>query len=350
MHLIRSKSVTLADVAREAGISKATASLALKGDPRTAARTRQAVLQAARKLRYEPNLLAQNWSKGRSYSTIGLFAPGLDLGVRTEKLQTIQGLLSERGFDVPVYVYGIPIRPKRSDQAALMSTVRRQKPRAVICNAANDLQPETLRELVRYREEGGLLLSYDDPLALDCDQVLFDREDNTYQAARHLLELGHRRMAFCLHGYNALQHPRLAGFRRALGEFGLETREDWIFSEIGYEAAGAKLAARFLDLADRPTGICIVNDLAAATFVNEVQRAGLRVPEDVSVVGHDDTPAARYCAVPLTTVSHPATEIAHAVVDLLTTRLEGSSEPETQRIVLQGALVRRASAAPPQAL
>ena len=85
---------------------------------------------------------------------------------------------------------------------------------------------------------------------------------------------------------------RLRGFRRALAEVGLPMREEWFFQNPTYERGGAEMARRFLAMRDRPTALCIVNDYVALAFVVEVMRAGLRVPEDVSVVSHDDQPIA----------------------------------------------------------
>lgn len=342
--------VTLEDVARAAGISKATASLALNGRECIAPDTRRLVREAAERLGYEANVLAQNWSRGGCLTTIPILLSGLDLGVRTQKLQHIQAEIARRGYDVPVYVYGIPGKGDSSDPTALVSTIRRQRPRALLCNIESELRPETMAELNRYRDEGGTLLCYDYAVPLECDQVLFDREDNTYRATCHLQEHGHREIGFCFHGDPTPVNPRLNGFRRALRESGAEYRPDWTFFERGYEAAGARLAERFLALpaGDRPTALCIVNDAVASAFINQVRNAGLNVPGDVSVVGHDDSRAAAYCAVPLSSARHPVDEIAEAVVSLLFERVEGDSSGP-RRVALQGTVTARASVAPPRA-
>lgn len=353
--------VTLGDVARAAGISKATASLALNGKECIAPETRRLVRETADRLGYEANVLAQNWSRGGCRTTVAFFVSGLDLGVRTQKLQRIQAKVARRGFDVPVYVNGVPGQGESSDQAALMSTIRRQRPRAILCNvdthtppeasAADSFLPRTLAEMRRYIDEGGILVCYDSPVPLECDQVVFDREDNTYRGTRYLLEQGHRDIGFCLHGFFDPLGPRLHGFRRAMDEFGAPVRPEWLFFERGYEEAGGRLAEKVLALAERPTAMCVVNDVVASAFINMVRRAGLRVPEDVSVVGHDDSRAAAFCAVPLTSVSHPVDAIAEAVTDLLFRRIEGEgfAEAPARTLVLQGEVAVRESAAPPPA-
>jgi DNA-binding LacI/PurR family transcriptional regulator len=106
------------------------------------------------------------------------------------------------------------------------------------------------------------------------------------------------------------------------------------------------MASYFLSLKNKPTAVCIVNDYAALAFISEVQRAGVRVPDDVSVVGHDDRPIARYCNVPLTSVSHPVAEIAENVVNVLLDRLNGDCDAPYRTVTVRGGLVIRESSAP----
>ena len=85
------------------------------------------------------------------------------------------------------------------------------------------------------------------------------------------------------------------GFARALGEFGVPVRDEWFFRNSNYELGGAEMALRFLTLPERPSAVCIVNDYVALAFTVEIMRAGLRVPQDVSIISHDNQPIASYC-------------------------------------------------------
>ncbi len=139
---------------------------------------------------------------------------------------------------------------------------------------------------------------------------------------------------------------RKQGVRRALAEFRLKLRPEWVLRSGMYEEGGARLAENYLALRRRPTALCIVNDVTAAFFVQQLMRRGLRVPDDVSVVGQDDTPAAAHCFVPLSTVAQPVNEVAEGVCELLKQRLDGSHEPP-QKLVVRGRLVQRESVAAP---
>jgi DNA-binding LacI/PurR family transcriptional regulator len=340
-----SRANTIYDLARATGLSKTTVSSALSGSGRISPATREVVLEAARRMQYEGNYYAQRLKK-RCLRTIGLFSLDLDIGVETHKIKIIQRLLAGRGYDVPIYSYGSYGGGEEVDQKALLSTLRRQRPQAIVCSLSG-LEADTLQELARYVEEGGIVVcyGYSDQEIEGYDQVIFDENDNTYQAARYLLELGHHEIGFYIPGVRRRHEPRLAGFCRALDEFGATTRSDWTFSSDElYEEGGGAVAARFMALEQRPSAMCIVNDHAASAFVNEVQRGGLTVPRDLSIVSHDDSPVARYSVVPLTTVSHPVEAIARNIVNFLCSRLEGLYDGVPRRVIIKGQLMVRDSA------
>jgi LacI family transcriptional regulator len=315
--------------------------MALNGNTSISPATREAVLQAAAKLGFEPNVHAKRLT-GRAPSVIGLFCASLEWSSGVRKLQSIQHLLTEHGFDVPVYIG----TGNSTVQESLMANLRQQQPRALLCDS-NSLVPAVRESLEQYRHRGGIVVTYDREIAgLDGDCVVFDREDNTYQAVRHLLELGHRRIGFYNNGGSPRSEPRWAGLVRAMTEFGAALPPDeWLFSGM-YEEGGAQLARDFLALKERPTALCIINDYAATAFVTTVQRAGLRVPHDVSVVSSANMPIAEHGSVPLTSMTYPYQTIARDVVNLLLYRLENTEGGPTQKILVGSELIQRESAIP----
>lgn len=346
----RQKPTTIWDVAARAGVSKSTASRALMGQSNISDGARDAVLLAAQDLGFEPNRNAQNLRSGQGNATIGLFSPILDLGVGTRKMQAIQHLLGTKGYVVPIHAYvyrqiGAPLAPEE-----LLRGLLRDCPRAVVCNTADASLPAICHELERYAAQGGVAVCYDwEPLAV-ADSVIFDREDNSYRAVRHLIELGHRDIGF--YSARGPLSPRWCGAQRALQEVGLSLPREWSFvppNVMEFEEGAVELAAQFLALRERPTAMCIVNDHAAAAFTSEVMRAGVRVPDDLSIVGHDDAFIARCAPVPLTTVSHPIDALAEAVVEMLESRLKGQYTGPPRQQFVRGQLIERQSTAPPKA-
>ncbi len=343
----RGGAVTMADVARMAGVTKMTVSFAINNTGRVSEKTRAIVMEAAQQLGYEPNPHAQNLSNGRSNNTIGLFSLWFDFGVGTQKIQFIQSALNRSGFDVPMYGMGLHDQYSEQVQADAIASIRRQRPRGLIC-FTNGLKPKALDELRRYQHEGGVLVSYDYPTDLDCDSVLFDRVDNTYRAAKHLTDLGHRKLGYADHGFVRSEGPRVIGFKRAVEEADAEWRPEWLMearSLRDYAQGGRLLAEQYLALRDRPTAMCIVNDYSALVFVSELQRAGLRCPDDVSVVGHDDHAMSAFASVPLSSVSHPSESIAQNAAQFLLSRLSGEYDGPARTFTARGELIARQSSA-----
>ncbi len=339
-------------------MDKSTVSNALSGKGNVSAKTRARIATVARELGYEPNPLAQRLATGHRNETICLFSGVLDTGITTDKVLLIQQALSEWELEAPIYACGKLSREPARTQLAQMRQLRRQQPLAILC-AAQLVDISVYAELDAYRKDGGLVISYDTPSPLDSDQVIFDREDNTYQAARHLLLQGHRRIAIGLSRLvwrptfpeGDTQQQRLNGFARALEEFGITPRPEWQFRHGSYEIGGEEMARQFLSLppCERPTGLCIINDHVALAFMAEVIRAGVRIPQDLSVIGHDNQPIAAYCPVPLTSMTQPTERIANTVVEMLMDRIRGgAASTAPQRVTITSELVQRASVAPPK--
>lgn len=362
--LIKEKAPTLHDLAAAVGLHMSTVSLALSGKGTISAATRQRVLATAREIGYQPNPLAQRLASSTSNTLVCILSSPLDLGLRTYKLVRIQNQLVERSLEVPIYTYaGPPKEPQDSPEEAHVVEIQQvrqiclQRPRAIVCAGAV-IHPTAFPELESYQREGGIVVSYDIQTPLECDQVLFDREDNAYQATRCLLEHGHRKIGIAMSvppswSSDAQFQPwtsRLRGFQRALAEFGVPLRDEWLFLHAtGYEEGGEDLARRFLSLADRPTGLCIVNDYVALAFMVQVMRAGVRIPEQVSIVGHDNQRIASLCPVPMTSATHPADEIADRIVAMLTERIRGYDGPPRTEILRGEFVTRKSVAAPPRA-
>jgi DNA-binding LacI/PurR family transcriptional regulator len=306
--------VTIQDIARSTGVSVATVSGAFSGKRRMSAKTREVVLKAAREMGFEPNPHAQRLRNGGCTNTVGLLSD-LDLGVATMTLWEIRHRLDERDFHVDDHILPLYLQNLDTHQSKVLRSMCRQNPQAILFPYIG-LEPSVFNILEQYVEGGGILVCWTSSRSvpqeqhLTADQVLYDTEKETYLQARHLIDLGHRKLGLFSHSTDVELSDRLVGFQRALHEAKIELRRDWVGGASGYEDAGIKHAEHFLALKERPTGVCIINDNAAAAFVHAVMRAGLQVPRDVSVIGCDDTAAARAALVPLTTMRRPVKELS----------------------------------------
>ncbi len=348
---VSNKPVTIQHIAATLGIHKSTVSNALSGKGRISDAMRERVLGFAQEIGYAPDPLAQRLASRAKSRMVCLCSGSLDPGRGSEKIALIQSALTDLGLEVPLYTPAKSTSRSPDAQLALFRQLRRQRPLAIVCSV-HAFHDVAFAELEQFQNEDGIVVTYDLPVPLSCDQVIFDRVDNAYQGARYLLERGHRHIGLGISrlsgakmsNLNTTQNLRATGFRQALREWGQPLHKEWVFENSTYERGGAEMAQHFLSLKKRPTALCIVNDYVALAFMVEMQRAGVRIPEDVSIVGYDDQPIAAYCPVPLTSVSQPAEKIVEAAVELLAARLNGENGPP-RTITIRGTLIERQSVA-----
>ncbi len=351
---VTKKVATIHDVAGAAGVTAATVSRTLSGKRHGSAAVREAVLRAVEELGYQPNPHAQRLASGKSNKHIDLLSLHLNFGMDARKAQLIQGLLLARGYNAPLHAYGWGFN-ENSDQLELLQHLCRQRPRAIVCDLSG-LGSEAMDELQRFEQDGGIVVCFGygkEPLKIHCDQVLFDSRHSLRLAVEHLRELGHTQIGAGFPMQVSPDRGRALQFLEALGESGLSARQEWLFqigrrqAETEVEDVGEHMAQWFLGLNQRPSAMVIPNDHAALRFVNELHHAGVSVPEDVSVIGHDDRPLARSAWVRLSSITHPADEIARGVVELLEERLRGERSGAPRHITIRGELRARQSSAPP---
>ncbi len=346
--------VTRDDVARRAGVSVATVSYVLNGGPRgVSEEKRRRVLAAIAELGYRPNLIARSLRARRTH-ILGLVLPSTANPYFAALSHAIEEAAAARGYQMVVAnAADDPARETAQLEAVLRlqidgliwipADVRRARRAAP---AAPPLPPVPTILVDRPLAE---------PLPAPLGFVGVDNMAGGRLAVEHLLALGHQRIA-CLAGPADHIHARarLAGFKQALRERRIALHKEYILHGDFDYASGARHAARWcaLPAAERPTAIVCGNDVMAIGALHAIQQAGLRVPQDLSVVGYDDVPQAAYTVPPLTTVAQPCAAIAAAAVGWLLERIEAplpspAGGPPASRL-LPVQLVVRGSTAPPR--
>jgi DNA-binding LacI/PurR family transcriptional regulator len=176
--------------------------------------------------------------------------------------------------------------------------------------------------------------------------VTIDNIDGGYQATRHLIQLGHRRIAYLGDRFGLESDTeRFKGFHTAMAEAGLRTPKAHIARGDGKADGGRERAAELLALKDRPSAIFCYNDMTTLGVMEQAAKMRMRVPRDLSVVGFDDLFFAASLQPPLTTIRQPKKELGQRAMELLMALLKGEQAEKT--IVIQGELVLRASTARP---
>lgn len=332
--------VTLKDIAREAGVSVGTVSKVLSQDPETfiGARTREKVADVARRLGYRQNLHARSLRTGKS-ELIGLMAFDVNIRVALLRLQAVDRAVRARGYRTAVWSASGELD---AEQRALDECQSQRADGLLIVHPSAALTGERLRPVL----ESGLPVVTLAPLpGVELECVTVDRRHGAYLAVRHLLRLGHRRIGF-LHGdlrYDT-DRERPVGLQQAFAEAGLQPDPRlWVEARAGYRG-GYEAARELLARPGEPTAVFCNNDEVAVGAMRAFREAGLRVPEDLAVVGFDDIEIAEFAPVPLTTVSQPIPEQAGLAVDRLFARLANPAEPsEAKTVSLLPELVIRES-------
>jgi LacI family transcriptional regulator len=327
------------DVARLAGVSTATVSRVLNNSQAVDPATRQKVLEAATKLRYVPHGAARSLRSHRS-KMVGAIVPSFDYALYARTTSALQQRLDERG-------YALVLAEHHYDLAAETRIASQLVEHGVDAFVLVGLDHE--QALFSLLEDYGrpYVLTWGvDPLQRH-PSVGFDNRAATLQAARHLIALGHRRIGLLsapLPG-NDRARARGEGLRAALAEHGLALDERHVaYAPISLAAAEAAMA-KLLALPDRPTAIVATNDVFAVGAMLACRSAGVRVPQDLSITGVDNTDLGATQTPGLTSVATPITEIGRAAADQLVARLEGLPCETFHEYPVE--LVRRGSTAAP---
>ncbi|MFF7656250.1 LacI family DNA-binding transcriptional regulator [Streptomyces sp. NPDC007983] len=329
--------MTLAQIAEHAGVSVATVSKVINGRPDVAQQTRDLVLDLMRQYNY-----GGNRDDLRAHPTVELFFGFERLSIyHTEIIQSVVDAGAREGVAVVVSRRGD--HDPAADPAAWARGLAAAGRRAVITVTANTLSPPLLEALNRVRLPVVLL----DPESLPDGSVVSVGATNFaggHAAATHLLSLGHRRIAYLGGTEHAWSNQaRLHGFRSAMEAAGAPVPGDLIRHAGTFHAAeGVEYGGRLLTVDPAPTAVFAASDELAAGVINAARLRGLRVPDDLSVVGFDNTPLAEVVSPPLTTIHGPVPEMG--TVALRTAlRLAAAEDIDSHHVELATRLVVRAS-------
>jgi DNA-binding LacI/PurR family transcriptional regulator len=336
------RSITIKELARQAGVSHSTVSRALNNHPGLARETVERIQQLARELNYVPSHSARSLKTNRS-QMLGVIVHRIADPFYSEVLGGIQSVAHQ-------FQYGMFVSASENDmerQAALIQGMFGRQADALIIGDSfftsahlNELGIRVPTVFVHNRAE---ILPH---------SIYHDDGNATRALARHLLDLGHSRIAF---GGNErgglLQQQRRDGIVAELEDAGLELRREYdLLAPNGQMSSGGLLAKQLLNMPERPTAFICFNDMQAIGVMQTLQQANVRIPEDISVTGFDDIPLAEFVYPALTTYRQPSWELgqlaARVALGLLGEAVNGTFVSESL-ITLRGELIVRRSTAPP---
>lgn len=329
-------------VAALAKVSIATVSRTINGSPAVSERLSKRVWQAIEQLNYFPNTHARSLVSGRS-RILGIIVENITNPFFPELIQSFEEIAVANGYEILV-------SSSNSDPVVLTMCVRRMLERKV----------EGVAVLTFGEEEPVLdqLAHHDIPMALaefrlddpKTSTILLDYTTGMRAAVNHLAELGHRKIGF-LAGPHKLHSAitRENDFRTAMSDAGLPVEKAWVIECDHTLRGGAAGFGRLQLLGKQPTAVLCSNDMTAIGVLRAAYIGGLRVPQDLSVIGLDDIDFAEFTLPPLTTIRLSRVELARAAFDALRIQAETLDGVEKQRefLVSTSLVVRGSTAAPP---
>ncbi|MEW5974259.1 MAG: LacI family DNA-binding transcriptional regulator [Acidobacteriota bacterium] len=298
------------DIAELAGVSTATVSHVINNTRFVSEPVRQRVLAAIKQANYYPNAHARSLASGRS-NTIGLIISDISNPFFPELVKSIEAFATERGYDV--ILANTNYDPKRTADC-VRRMIERQVMGVAIMTAEMDFS--LIRELAG-KNVSVVFLDLG-PVRERMSNINVNYQSGIEQAVRHLVDLGHHRIAF-IGGTPALKSARTRrdAFLECMKRIDVFSGKPLIFEGNFTSESGRRAAAEILRERVLPTAIFAANDLMAIGCMSEVRSAGLRIPDDLSVVGFDDISFAALTDPPLTTIVLPRAELGSRAVEAL---------------------------------
>lgn len=325
---------TIYDVAKEANVSIATVSKVLNNTGRISEKTKHKILQIMKELEYQPSSVATALT-GKKTFTIGVLVPDIANPFFAEVARALENNARETGYSIILCSTDYQLE-REHDYLELL--LKKQVDGIIIATEPKDLKK--LRSL-NDRNIPCVLFSIDH-LALDYHVVTTDDVRGGYLAGRYLYENGHREFAVITEPSRASGRLRVDGFKKALVDEGVNLENVFVIEAKSKIDEAKKAAQQILSLEQRPTAVFASTDLIAVVFINEARKAGVLVPQDISILGFDNTIHAEISDPGLTTIAQPIAKLASFTIKQL---LESIKNPGMQpsKIMLAPALIERES-------
>lgn len=333
---------TARDVARLAGVSTATVSYVLSGrrggGDGISEETRNRILAAVAELKYVPNQTARNLRRQKT-ERICLVLPRLGSPYNDVLAQNIQDVVEAKGYSMIIAVSGTV-----AQEARVLDQLRRQMADGVVFHARymeTDTDVAALSELAR---SGTAVVVVSDIIQSSAFDIFRTKHaEGCYEAVSYLIAKGHKRIGFIGHLSNQGYFARYNSYRQALSDHGIETDDDLIRGGASHRDKSYRSALDLLRLEQQPTAIFVTSDIGATGALWAVRDAGLRVPDDVAIIGVGNIPESVTTVPQLTTVGPNPLEFT-AAADMLFSRLEGKVTGEGRVFTQEWGLILRGTA------
>jgi LacI family transcriptional regulator len=333
------KDITIYDIARVLGLSPATVSRGLKDHPAINIKTRKRIMDMAREMGYRSNSFASNLRMQKT-NTIGIIVHELKSQFISSVLAGIEKVATEAGYDLIIGHSSETYRKEASNAHNLFH----KRVDGLIASLAFDTRD--MDHFDPFVQKGIPIVFFDrvEDFAYGT-RVVIDNVRAGYEATAHLAAQGCRRIAHITANLaRNVYAGRLKGYQQALADFGLAYDTDLLIINDLSEAAAIRAARQILAMEQRPDGVFATNDFFAAVFQQNLKEGGIRVPEDIALVGFNNDVISKIIQPKLTTINYPGEEMGEQAARSLLDQLAGlSSARTTDTIIIRSELIIRES-------
>ncbi|KAA0991761.1 LacI family DNA-binding transcriptional regulator [Dyadobacter aurulentus] len=329
---------TIIDIAKTLGVSNSTVSRALHGHADISPETRQAVLDTAAQLDYQPNQLAYNLVKSRT-NTIGMIVPEFHNPFFPNVIIGAHEVLTKAGYNLTI------MQSNESYQVEISNT------KAMLANRVDGLLISLTQETNNF-DHLSVFEKRDIPLILfnrvceqiDVPKVVANDFESAFMAVEHLLLNGYEKVAHLGGPLNLLvSRERLRGYQAAMEKYGKSIEDHMVIQGMLTQQKARIYGQYLLDLAERPDAIFAVNDSAAIEIMLIAKEKGIRIPEELGVVGFSDNPESAYIGPGLTTIRQPTLEMGRTTAEWILQLVDAENISLHERKVLKTELIVRGS-------
>ena len=332
--------MTIKTLAHLADVSKSTVSRAFNdGDAGINDRTRKRILNLAKEMNYQPNMMARSLRSKRTH-TLGLIITQIANPYFAELTEAVGEKTVQSGFHLLLGIIG----KRFQEEAQYIKLFQSDRVDGMlIVRGKGDTSLSQFDYFLELKRKNFPFVIMGDMGQLDVDYVTYDDERAAFMLTSHLLDSGHRRIGFICEDPSDVQ-DRINGYRKAFYKRNIAPADDLLvhIDNVGIKPA-RQAAGKLLSMQDRPTAIIGVNDFVAFGILQAVRECGLSVPLDVAVAGFDNIELVNSLEIPLTTVAFPVENLAENAVNLLLENIDGAEKKEPMHIVLEPKLIIRQS-------
>ncbi len=333
------KEVTIYDIAQKLALSSSTVSRGLQDNPTINLKTRERIQETARELGYRHNTFASNLRKQKT-NTIGVIIHELNSSFITSVLAGIEKVTSETGYDILI------AHSSESFEKEAANALNLFHKRVDGLIASLSLETQGLNHFKQFEEKGIPVVYFDRVEEKSaCVKVIIDNYRSGYQATQHLIDQGCKRIVLVTANLQRnVYDQRHRGYKAALSDNGVPYNNKHVLVKDLSEQWGIEAALQIIKMRPMPDGAFFTNDFSAAVCMKTLKEYGLRIPDDIAIVGFNNDIIGKIIEPQLTTINYPGTEMGEVAARHLTNHLRGlSTLSDTGTIVIRSDLVIRKS-------